>query len=146
MSYSLDDIQDAAIQFLRDNIPQPVYEDYIPNTKTLRRDPSGNVRPYVVVQFGDLQPQYSYAMTGPQDDDYGLPIYVQSISSDAATSRKISNLVVRRFLGWTTPWGGNVRKKAGFQYFTVDSSDGSIEAYASPAFFNLQIQLAEVED
>lgn len=145
MTYTLSDIQDSALEFLRANLAQDVHEDYIPNSKTLRRDEAGNVRPYVVVQFGDLQPQYAYAMTGPQDDDYALPIYIQAISSDASVSRKIANQVLRKFLGWTTPWGGNVRKKTGFQFFTVDSSDGSIEAYAFPLFFNLLIQLAEDE-
>ena len=146
MSYSLNDIQDAALEFLQDEMAQEVIEDYIPNSKTLRRDAAGNVTPYVVVQFGDLQPMRSRSMVGPQGDDYGLPVYIQCISSNPSISRRVANQVVRKFLGWTTPWGGNVRKNPGFNQFVIDSSDGSVEAYAAPCFFTLTVQLSEVED
>lgn len=143
MAYSLDSIQDEILERLQSELVQPVYDDYIPNTSTLRRNASGEVDPYVVVQFGDIQPKSAYSMTGPVDDDYELPVYVQAISADPKVSRRIANKIVRVLLGTTTPWAGNMRKRAGFNQFTIDSSDNSIEAYASPVFFALNIQLSE---
>ena len=145
MAFSIDVVQDEILAHLKAAIEpaQMVYEDYIPNTKTLRRNLSGEVVPYVVVQFGDLQPRNAYAMTGAWDDDYELPIYIQSISADPKISRRISNKVVRTFLAQSFPWSGDVRKRAGFNMFTIDSSDSSIEAYASPAFFNVVIQVSD---
>lgn len=145
MAFSLDQIQDDILAHLRSQMEpaQRVYEDYIPNTQTLRRNPSGEISPYVVVQFGDLQTRNAYAMTGPWDDDYELPVYIQSISADPKIARRISNKIVRIFLARTFPWAGNVRKRPGFNMFTIDSSDSSVEAYAAPTFFNIVVQLSE---
>lgn len=141
MAFSIEDIQDGILEHLRGALIQEVYDDYIPNTKTLRRNESGEVVPYLVVQFGDLQPQNAYAMTGSWDDDYGMPVYIQAISADPKIARRLANKVVRVLLGQAFPWSGQMRKRPGFNMFTIDSSDSSVEAYASPVFMTVLVQL-----
>lgn len=145
MAFSLDEIEDGILDFLRSGLEpaQQVYDDYIPNTKTLRRNQSGEIVPYVVVQFGDLQPRSSYSMVGPRGGDYELPVYAQCISADPRIARRISNKVVRLFLGETFPWAGDVRKRPGFNMFTIDSSDSSVEAYSAPTFFAVTVQVSD---
>lgn len=143
MAFSVEEVEEGVLQTLRDEF-EPyynVYDDYIPNTTTLRRNGS-EVENYIVVQFGDLQPQSAYAMTGPWDDDYGLPIYIQAISASPSIARQIARKVVRVLLSKSYPWSGEIRKKAGFNQFTIDSSDYSVEAYASPVFFTVPVQMS----
>lgn len=142
MAFSIDEIQDDILEYLRSQFIQPVRDDYLPNTETVARNALGEIEPYIVVQFGQLQPQNAYAMTGAWDDDYGMPMYIQSISADPVIGRKLSNKVLRVILGKTFPWAGQVRLRAGFNMFTIDSSDNSVEAYAYPTFFTLLVQVS----
>lgn len=145
MAFSIETIEDDILAALRSGFEPAfqVYDDYIPNNKTLRRSPTGEIEDYVVVQFGDIQPGSTYSMTGPWDDDYGMPVYVQAISSDPKFSRKLARKVVRVLLSKSWPWSGEMRKRPGFNMFAIDSSDASVEAYASPVFFTIPVQMSD---
>ena len=142
MAFSVDEIQDDILEYLRGQFVQPVQDDYLPNTETVARNALGEIEPYLVVQFGDLQPQNAYAMSGSWDDDYGMPVYVQCISADPKIGRKLANKCIRVLLGRSFPWSGQIRKRAGFNMFTIDSSDNSVEAYAFPLFFTVLVQVS----
>lgn len=144
MAFSLDTIADDILAYLRANFAQPVYEDYIPDAFTLRRNEAGQVEPYIVIQFGDAQPGVVKSFGGAEDDDYDYPIYVQAIAPEAISARKLGNKVVKVLTGYEPgDWSGTMRKRAGFNQFTINSSSGAVAAYAAPRFFTLVVQLAD---
>ena len=140
--YSLDSIQDAILAYLDGQFVQPVIEQAIPDSQTVLRNRSGNIDPYIAVQFGDPQARGARAMAGPTGDDYSLPIYTQVIAPDPSVARKMSNKMNRVFLGETFPCAGSVRKRAGGNMFPIVTSTGANEAYQFPASFGLLIQLS----
>src|SRR5690606_5011681 len=108
MAFSSDEIQDEILEYLQGQFVQPVRDDYLPNTETVARNALGEIEPYLVVQFGDLQPQNAYAMSGSWDDDYGMPVYVQCISADPKIGRRLANKCIRVLLGRSFPWSGQI--------------------------------------
>ena len=136
------DIEEAILAHLRASLPQNVYEQAIPDSKTVIRNAAGDVDPYVAIQFGDLQQGRAYSFTGPRGDDYILPIYTQAIAGDPRIARRVANKIRDVMLGEDFPWTGNIRKRAGGGMFPIVSSNAATEAYVFPASFGLTIQYA----
>lgn len=138
--FSYDVVEDEILDLLRSEVVQNVWEDYIPNTKIIERGENGEVIPYYVIQFGDVQPMPTKSMIGPTGDDHEMPLLLQAVSADPRIARKMANKAVRILLGKSFWWSGSIRQKAGFNQFTIDSSDSSVEAYASPVFMGVPLQ------
>lgn len=141
MAYSLDVSQQAIIDYIRSGMPQEIYEVAIPEPETIIRTPGGNVEPYIAFQFGDLSDGYSETFGGARTNDFWLPIYFQTVASEAEVCRKISNRLVHKMLGYQAPYGGETRKRMGGKMLPIGNSDGTVMAYISPASFGVKIQL-----
>lgn len=143
MSYTVDDIQDSILDYFRGGVPEPVYEQAIPNAHTLLRHQNGTVREYYSIQFGDLQRMENdgHSFMGPRHDNYELPIHIQAVSSSATVARKLGNRVNDLMLGSRHPYSGLIRKRFGGSAFPVVGSNYATEAYVTPAGFGLSIQV-----
>lgn len=119
---------------------QPIVEQGVPDIETVLRNPSGQIEPYIAIQFGDLQQGRTYSFVGPRGDDYVMPLYFQCIAPKAEIARGLYNKLMDVFLGEDFPWSGNVRKRAGGGMFTMTNSNSATEAYAAPASFGLLVQ------
>ena len=140
------DIQDAIFSQLDTDIVQPVIEQAIPDAQTVQRV-SGKVRPYVAVQFGDLQTRFSgRTFAGVRNDDYELPVYVQCIAPEPRIARELASLVLDSLLGFASDWTGEVRKRPGGGMFPMLSSNGATEAYMFPVSFGVTVQLADLKN
>lgn len=144
IDYTPDIVSEFILDLLRENLAQPVYEVAIPDPDTVERNESQSIEPYVAVQFGDLQQIGSRNMQSTVNDDYRLPIYIQSVGPTAAIARRIATRVNRVMLGTMVPYGGEIRKRAGGGMFPLIASSGAIEAFQMPASFAAPIQLLEV--
>lgn len=130
---------------MRAGMPQPIYETAVPDATTVKRDAQGRVSPYVAVQFGDLLQIGTRNMASVVNDDYRLPIYVQSIAGTAKDARRVANLVNRTLLGLSTPYGGQIRKRVGGGMFMLVSAQGA-EAYQMPASFAAPLGIIDLSD
>lgn len=139
------DIQDAILDHLRSEIPQPVYEQAIPDSTNVRKV-NGKIVPYVAIQFGDLQRKAggnTYA--GVRTYDYELPIYIQACSADASTTRRIaSRSILNAMLGLKLDGTGEVRKRPGGAMFPMVNSNAATEAYVFPSSWAVTIQINSI--
>lgn len=142
MAFSLDLVQDEIVGYLKSTISQPLHEQAIPDTSTVRRNEVGQIDPYISFQFGTPVQQGSRSFAGSFHDDYILPIYFQVISPEPALGRRIANKLLRTFLGAGFSWGGQVRQRSGGPMFPMVQSTGATEAYAFPLSFGLLVQLS----
>lgn len=142
MTFSVDDIQDQILDYLAAEINHPVVDQAIPDINTVERDTLGRIKPYVAIQFGDLQDDGTRSMIGVRGNDYRMPIYIQAIAPTPKGARSISNKVTNVFLGETFPWAGTVRKRAGGGMWPITNSNFATEAYMQPASFSLVLELA----
>lgn len=133
-------IQESIIALLDSSFAQPLVEQAVPDSKTVRRNSAGDIDPYIAYFFGDLQQGRAYSMAGPRGDDYEMPIYTQVIAPDAGIARRLGNKLRDVLLGEDVPWSGSIRKRAGGGMFPLVASTGATEAYIMPASFGVLIQ------
>lgn len=120
---------------------QPIVEQGIPDSNTVRRNATtGEIEPYIAIQFGDIQQQGARSFVGPRGDDYVMPLYAQCIAPEAGVARGLQNKLVNVLLGEGFPWSGNVRKRPGGAMFTMTNSNSATEAYTAPSSFGLLVQ------
>lgn len=120
---------------------QPIVEQGIPDINTVRRnETTGEIEPYIAIQFGDLQQQGATSFVGPRGDDYVMPLYAQCIAPEAGIARGLQNKLVNVLLGEGFPWSGNVRKRPGGAMFPMTNSNSATEAYTAPSSFGLLVQ------
>lgn len=138
---TINQTQEDILTLLDGAFVQPVVEQGIPDIYSVRRNAtSGQIEPYIAIQFGDLQQGRTYSMVGPRGDDYVLPIYFQCIAPTVKVARQLQNKVLDTMLGEGFPWSGNVRKRPGGGMFTMTNSNSATEAYTFPASFGLTVQ------
>lgn len=137
---NISETQTAILELLGTAFAQPIVEQGVPDIETVLRNPSGQIDPYIAIQFGDLQQGRTYSFVGPRGDDYIMPLYFQCIAPKADIARGLYNKLMDVFLGEDFPWSGNVRKRAGGGMFTMTNSNSATEAYAAPASFGLLVQ------
>lgn len=137
---NISETQTEILALLGTAFAQPIVEQGVPDIETVRRNPSGQIDPYIAIQFGDLQQGRTYSFVGPRGDDYVMPLYFQCIAPKAGIARDLYNKLLDVFLGEDFPWSGNVRKRAGGGMFTMTNSNSATEAYSFPASFGLLVQ------
>lgn len=137
---SIAQTQEEILALLDAEFVQPVIEQGIPDTYTVRRNGVGAIEPYIAIQFGDLQNARGKSMVGPRGHDYTLPIYIQCIAPKVSIARGLHNKVLDVLLGEGFPWSGNIEKRAGGGMFTMTNSNSATEAYTFPASFGLLVQ------
>lgn len=154
MSFSLSDIRADLNTFLDGTVfpGQTLYQQAISDTTILENFANGSVKPYVAVQYGDIQPWGSTSFVGPMGDDYMLPIYLKIVvaGDQSETGVPLGQLLydrcIQRFLGAHFDWAGQIRKRVGGDSIPIKSDTGAIEAMVFPVSFALGIQLAQVAD
>lgn len=137
------EFQDAVLAHLKETIPQPVYEQAVPDAANLRKV-NGKLLPYVALQFGDLQRKAGgNTFAGVRTYDYELPIYVQVCAADPSTARRIaSGKVLDALLGLSGDGTGEVRKRPGGGMFPVVNSNAATEAYLFPSSWAVTLQIS----
>lgn len=142
MALNLVEVQEEIFEILKDTIPQPLYEQAIPDSNTVRKV-NGQILPYVALQFGDLQFVSSgQGFAGVRYDDYDLPIYIQVCAADPTVARRIaSGNVLSALLGKQVTATGQLRKRPGGGMFPIVNSNGATEAYLFPSSWAVRVQL-----
>lgn len=145
---SIDHTQEQILEFLQDNLAQPVYEESIPDGKTVKRNQRGQIDPYITVQFGDVYARGAKSMVGQRGHDYSMPFSAQVIAPDATVGRKISNRMMGLLLGKTFDYarGGVDKLPVGGAVMTVNQSDSSSQALMVPSWFKVTIQYFDSND
>lgn len=138
-------IQDAILGHLRDQVPQQVYEQGIPDAQTVRKV-NGKIVPYVAIQFGALAPhQRGTTFAGVRTFDHVLSAQVQVVAADPTVARKIMfDKVYDALVGLQIPWTAEVTPDRIGGVFPITTSTGATEAYQYASGFVVTIQLADV--
>ena len=145
MVSSVEKIQDQFLADLEDFMNCAVIEQAIPDVDNVHRNASGMIVPYVAVQFGDLQQGYAFSFSGPQGDDYYLPVYMQVVGPTPKIARQGANRLLMGCLGKSDfEWGGSMRKRPGGNMFPLVTTDGATEAYQFPSSWSLLVQVVDV--
>lgn len=141
---NLSRLQDEVLGYFKSKVPQPVYEQGIPDAETVVKV-GGKIVPYIALQFGDIQERASgRGFSGVRYNEYDLPIYIQVVAADPKIARKIaSESVLDALLGVQFDWAGQVRKRSGGSMWPITNSNGATEAYLAPSSWAITVQLSD---
>lgn len=144
MTFSLTQIQNDIMTYLKDSVAQHVEYHSFVDHELVARNKAGGIMAFYSVVFGDLQSKYRHSMAGARGDDYELPIYIQCVSPDPDVSRELQNQMINVFLGKQFDFAGQVRKRPGGNMWAITNSDNATEAYSAGCSFGLTVQIASV--
>lgn len=146
MALNLSDIKAEIRAYIRDQFSQPVVEQSVPDSKSVRRV-NGAIETYIAFHFGDLQRMYrgGQGFSGTRYNDHELPIYFQSVAPTAEIASATADRVVDVMLGADFKFTGQVRKRPGGGMFPIVESNAATEAYQFPSSFAITVNLLEKE-
>jgi hypothetical protein len=122
MSLNLLDIQDEIIEKLKE-IPQDVYETSAPDDSKLKFDPSGNILPYVVVEFSDMQELgVGNGITSSKYNPMQSYIIVSCIGPTERSTRQVADVVRNKLTGFIPEDAGELRLAVGSRVATLQDT------------------------
>lgn len=88
-----------------------IFEGGVPDGYTHELIPGSNqIKPYVIMDFaGITQSQKGQGITGAADDSYDEGFSSHSVASTKDTARRVNSMVLRKLLGFTPTYCGEIR-------------------------------------
>lgn len=128
MSLNLLAVHDQITTKLRE-LPQDVYETSAPDDSKLRFDESGNLLPYIVVQYSDMYPGNANGITGARYDAAQSYALITCVSANQRASRQVADLVRDKLTGFTPEDAGELKFTGGaVDYANPDVKPGRYTA------------------
>lgn len=143
MAFALKQIRDDIYAEAESQFAQNVYRGGIPSTENLVYV-NGVLRPYIVINFGDMAPSNSKSFIGARGDGYFTSVNFFAVASTAEIAEDIQSLIIDKMLGFTATNAGQMNKSPGGGMFTLISDSGAIEAYTSMASFRINLTAIDV--
>lgn len=112
MSLNLLAVQDQITAKLRE-LAQDVYETSAPEDSKLNFDSSGNLLPYIVVQYSDMYPGSSNGITGARYNMGQSYALITCVSNNQRASRQVADLVRDKLTGFSPSDAGELRLAGG---------------------------------
>ncbi len=139
MSLNLLAVQDQITEKLRE-LAQDVYETSAPDDSKLRFDESGNLLPYIVVQYSDMYPGNGNGIVGARYDSGQSYAIATCVSSNQRASRQVADLVRDKLVGFTPADAGEIRFAGG----SIDYSnpDAKPNRYVTEVGFTFVVNTA----
>lgn len=140
---------EAAIDSITDKLTadfspaQAWYEEGIPSFESLHYVNS-TLKPYIVVQFGDLIQGFGRSFAGTRGDDHDFPIRFAAVAPTAKIARQLRVKLTDEFTGFAPDYCGEMVKRGGGGIFTVTNDNGAAVAYVAPVGFRTSLTLFEV--
>jgi hypothetical protein len=139
LTFSLD-AAISSIQTKLDSLPQPWYEDGIPEYENLHLS-GGNLVPYIVVSYGDISEGFDKSMAGARGNAHDLPVRFYAVAPTAKIARQIRTKLIDVFTGFKPDHCGELRKRGIGGTFTMADDNGAIVAYVATASFRTSLTL-----
>jgi hypothetical protein len=81
-------------------LPQDVYETAAPEDTKLKFDASGNLLPYIVVQYADMFPTSDNGITGAKYDGAKSYMLVSCVAQNERATRQVADAVKNNIVGF----------------------------------------------
>lgn len=143
MTISIEAIRDDILTHLNSSVSLDVYRGGIPELATLKYE-NGLLKPYAVVNFGDIMKVGNGAFTGARSDEYIQTIHVYTVAKEDTIAEGWMIRFIDALLGYRPQYAGEVFKRPGSGTYTVNNNTGGIEAYLGQTAFGCNIQILDL--
>lgn len=140
---SIEAIRDDLQTYLDGEVALDVYRGGIPELATLQYE-NGILKPYAVLNFGDIIKVGNGSFTGSRSDEYMQTIHVYCVAKESGIAEGWQIRIIDALMGYRPEYAGEVYKRPGAGTYVVVNNAGGIESFISATAFGCNIQLMDL--
>jgi len=140
---SIEAIRDDILDYLQGAVALEVYRGGVPELSTLQYE-NGILKPYAIIQFGDIIRVGSGAFTGSRSDEYLQGFQIYCIAKEVSIAEGWQIRMVDALLGYRPQYAGETYKRPGSGTLVVPNESGGIEAFIATTAFGCTVQLMDL--
>lgn len=140
---SIEAIREDILTHLQTEVSIEVYRGGVPELATLQYE-NGILRPYAVLNFGDILKTSNGTFVGSRTDGYTQTINIYCVAKEVDIAEGWQIRILDTLLGYRPEYAGELHKRAGSGTFVVVGTSGGVEAFISQTAFGCNIQLLDL--
>jgi hypothetical protein len=140
---SIEAIRNDVLAHLETEISLDVYRGGVPELATLQYE-SGILKPYAIIQFGDIIKVGNGTFTGARSDEYMQTFQIYCIAKEVSIAEGWQIRVIDALLGYRPEYAGETYKRPGSGTFVIPNESGGVEAFIATTAFGCNIQLMDL--
>lgn len=140
---SIEAIRDDVLAYLDTELSLNVYRGGVPELSTLQYE-NGILKPYAIIQFGDIVKVGNGAFTGSRSDEYMQTFQIFCIAQEVSIAEGWQIRVIDALLGYRPEYAGETYKRPGSATLVIPNESGGIEAFIATTAFGCNIQLMDL--
>jgi len=140
---SIEAIRDDILAYLNTSVSIEVYRGGVPELATLQYE-NGLLKPYAVLNFGDILKTSNGTFTGSRSDGYMQTINIYSVAKEVEIAEGWQIRILDALLGYKPEYAGEIYKRPGTGTYVVVSDTGGVEAFIAQTAFGCNIQLLDL--
>lgn len=140
---SIETIRNDIESYLDGQVSLDVYRGGIPELATLKYE-NGILKPYAVLNFGDIVKVGNGSFAGSRSDEYMQTIHVYCVAKEDAIAEGWQIRIIDALMGYRPEYAGEVYKRPGAGTYAVINNAGGIETFIAATAFGCNIQLMDL--
>jgi len=140
---SIEAIRTDILDYLTTNVAIEVYRGGVPELATLQYE-NGLLKPYAVLNFGDILKVSNGSFAGSRSDGYMQSINIYCVAKEVEIAEGWQIRLIDTLLGYIPEYGGGIYKRPGTGTYVVVNDAGGVEAFIAQTAFGCNIQLLDL--
>ena len=140
---SIEAIRSDIQAYLETELSLDIYRGGIPELSTIVYE-NGILKPYAVLNFGDIMKVGNGSFTGSRSDEYMQTIHVYCVAKESDIAEGWQIRVIDALMGYRPDYAGEVYKRPGAGTYVIVNNAGGIETFISATAFGCNIQLMDL--
>jgi hypothetical protein len=140
---SIEAIREDVLTHLESELTLNVYRGGVPELSTLQYE-NGILKPYAIIQFGDIIKVGNGAFVGSRSDEYVQTFQIYCIAKEVNIAEGWQIRVIDAMLGYRPQYAGETYKRPGSGTLVIPNESGGIEAFIATTAFGCNIQLMDL--
>lgn len=140
---SIEAIREDIITYLNGAVSLDVYRGGVPELSNLQYD-NGVLKPYGVIQFGDIIKVGNGSFTGARSDEYMQTVNIYTVAKEVEIAEGWQIRLIDALLGYRPQYAGELYKRPGSGTFVVVNNSGGVEAFIGTTGFGCNITLMDL--
>jgi hypothetical protein len=140
---SIESIRNDIFAYLETELAITVYRGSVPELATLQFD-NGILKPYAVLNFGDILKTSNGSFAGVRTDGYMQTINIYCVAKEVDVAEGWQIRVIDALLGYAPQYGSPTFKRPGSGTYLLVNNSGGVEAFIAQSAFGCNIQLLDL--
>lgn len=140
---SIEAIREDIIAHLESAVALDVYRGGVPELSNLQYE-NGILKPYGVIQFGDIIKVGNGTFVGSRTDEYMQTVNIYAVAKEVDIAEGWQIRLIDALLGYRPAYAGELYKRPGAGTFVVVNNSGGVEAFIATTGFGCNVQLMDL--